>query len=268
MRATIMTAGVAVVGLVLAGCGEDGGSGRLQAVSISEGKGGGVELLDAMTAASEEAGSASFEITVEAQGMQISGEGAAETGSDPSEANMTATMELPGMGEMTMLLVDGQFYMSLPPEAGVPLDTPWLTIDPEGDDPMAEAFGQMLDEMSSSTTMQSDLRENAELIAVEEGGTDTVDGVEVTEYLLTIEPEDAQAFLESTGQPFGGAAPAEAITFSVWLDDDALLRKLTSDLAGVGSMEMRLFDFGEPVDVEAPPEDEVTDFSSLMGQGQ
>lgn len=298
MRLTKMAAGVAVLGLVLAACGEDGESadgtsgggsddstaaaesgddagddsgddggeesGGSQEISISQGEGGGAELFDAMTAAYEEAGSYHFEMEMEAQGMQVSAEGAAEFGSDASETNMTLTMQVPDQGEMSMRLVDGQFFMSLPPEAGMPIDTPWLLIDPQGDNPMAESFGSLAADMSLSAELQSDFAENAELITVEEGGTDTMDGVEVTEYLLTVESEDAAAFMESTGQATEGAVPTGDITYSLWVDGDQLPRRITADLGEAGSMEMRFFDFGEPVEVEAPPEDEVTDFSSLM----
>lgn len=287
MRLTKMAAGVAVLGLALAGCGEDGGSADgtsgeggdstsaaesgdesddTQAVSISEGKGGGTELFEAMTAAYQEAGSYHFEMSMDAQGAQLTGEGAAELGADPEETNMTTTMQLPEMGETSMRLVEGTVYMSMPAEAGLPTDASWLKIDPEGDGPMAQQFGQMVDEMSSSAEMQAQFGENAELIAVEEAGTDTVDGVEVTEYQLTIDAEDADEFMEATGQAGAGATSTEALTFSLWIDGDMLPRKMTGDLGGIGTLEMRFFDFGEPVEVEAPPEDEVTDLSSLMNQ--
>ncbi|HMG29090.1 MAG TPA: hypothetical protein VK585_03080 [Jiangellaceae bacterium] len=40
-----------------------------------------------------------------------------------------------------MLVVDRQIYMRFPPEAGLPAETPWVTIDPSGDDPLSQAFG-------------------------------------------------------------------------------------------------------------------------------
>ncbi|MFW6090606.1 MAG: hypothetical protein ACODAF_01945 [Actinomycetota bacterium] len=299
-----MAAGVAVLGLALAACGEDGGSadgtsnggsddstsaaeadegsgdqsddesddessddsGEAPEFSISEGKGGGADLFEAMTDAHAEVGSYHFEMDMASEGEQISAQGGAEFGGDASATRMRMDMEAQGTGEMSMLFIDGVLYFSLPPDAGLPTDTAWLRFDTEGDDSMAEAFGfgDLAEEMSQSAEMQSDFAEHSDIITVEEGGTDTVDGVDVTEYVLTISAEDAAEYLEGTGQAAGGGAASEELTYSLWLDGDMLTRKMSADLGGGDSMEMLLFDFGEPVDVEAPPEDEVTDFSSLM----
>lgn len=291
---TKMAAGVAVVGLVLAGCGgEDGSddsasgdgsaeetaedataesgdesgeesdeeSGDTETISISEGKGGGTELFEAMTAAYEEAGSYHFEMEMDAEGVQLSGEGAVEFGGD--ETNMTMTMQVPQAGETLMRVVDGQFFMSAPSDAGLPTEASWLTIDTEADGPMG--FGDIAGDVSSSAEIQADFAQNSELIAVEEGGTDTIDGVEVTEYMLTVDAEDAAEFMESSGEVTDGAAAEEGLSYSLWVDGDGLPRRMSGDVGG-GTMDMRFFDFGESVDVEAPPEDEVTDLSSLMDQ--
>lgn len=266
MRGARMAAGVAAVGLALAGCGGDSGS----TIAVAAGKGGGADLFEAMAEAQADAGSYRFELSMEAEGQQISGEGAASVSEEFADADMEMTMEVPvdaagSTEELSMLVVGGQFFMQMPASMGMPTDTPWLTIDPSGTDPVSEMFGSMAEEMSHSTDVQNSFAENSDLVEVEEVGTDTVDGVEVTEYVMTVDAEDLNEFggLPDTGLP-EGAVPFDSISYSLFVDGDALLRKLSTDLGGMGTMEMRFFDFGASVEVEAPPEDEVTDFGSMM----
>jgi hypothetical protein len=53
-------------------------------------------------------------------------------------------------------------------------------------------------------------------------------------------------------------------TYSLFVDDDALTRSLHGDLGGLGTMEMRFFDYGEDVTVEEPPADKQTDFITFL----
>ena len=69
-------------------------------------------------------------------------------------------------------------------------------------------------------------------------------------------------------QGFGGTM--ENIPVDVWVDADSLLRRMTmtfsmsagSQDAG-GSLRLELFDYGEPVSVEAPAASDVVDALSL-----
>jgi hypothetical protein len=174
---------------------------------------------------------------------------------------MTMTVAIPAEGELSVLLVDGQFYMGFPPDSGFPTEKPWITIDPEGDDLFSQAFGSMVEQLTDTTAATDQFTQHADLFTVEEVGSDSIDGVEVTEYLVTVAAEDIAEVLEL---PAEAELPAEELTYSLWVDEDALSRRLTSDLAGEGSMEMTFFDYGEPVEVEAPPADQVTDFATML----
>lgn len=268
---------------LLASCGGQAGdvsttadqeTGQAAAIAVTEGKGGGAELFAAMLAAQEEAGSYRFEMDMDIEGASYDASGAAEYGTDIDQVDMTMTMSMPlddldpdaGNGQLEMLLVDGQIYMSFPPELGLPVDKPWLTVDPEGGDPISQAFGAMSEQMVDSAALQRKLAEQAELIAVEELGSDTADGVAVTKYRITLSAEDLVEFMEIPGTEGMSAenAPFDEAEYTLWLDSGFLLRKLEAGLDGLKYMDMRFFGFGEPVDVEAPPADQVTDFASLV----
>lgn len=112
------------------------------------------------------------------------------------------------------------------------------------------------------TTMLNDLRDVAD--DIEEVGTETIRGVETRHYRVMIsDPE----FTEATGQ--------ESMPFDIWVDKDGRPAKLLMELAvdeagelfgagdegGAASMtiEFSFFDWGEPVDIQVPSEDEIGD---------
>jgi hypothetical protein len=282
MQRRLIAGTTGAAAFLLASCGGQAGdvsttadqeTGQAAAIAVTEGKGGGAELFAAMLAAQEAAGSYRFEMNMDIEGASVDASGAAEYGTDIDEVDMTMTMSTPlddldpgaGSGELEMLLVDGQIYISSP-ELGLPVDEPWVTVDPEGDDPISQAFGAMSDQMADSGALQRRLAEQAELIAVEELGSDTADGVAVTKYRITLSADDLVEFMEIPGMEGMSAedAPFDEAEYTLWVDSDWLVRKIEAGLDGVKFMDMQLFDFGEPVDVEAPPADQVTDFASLM----
>lgn len=95
-------------------------------------------------------------------------------------------------------------------------------------------------------------------------GEETLDGVPVTHYRAEMEVPD-----------FGASAPGgeefDLEPMDVWVDEEGRLRRFTfgatSDGAGSMHMDMRLWDFGTPVEIEAPDPDDVTDPSPYSGQG-
>jgi hypothetical protein len=264
MRRMSVVAGAAALVTGVAACGGDSEGDTetdTDTIAVSSEMGGGAELFQAMADAQLEAGSFAFEMRLDVEGEQVTGSGAAQYGDDLASVELTMTMDVAGEGEMAARLVDGRFFITMPPEAGLPTEKTWLTIDPSGDDPLSRAFGAQVDKLADSTAVTEQLVQNAEVYTVEEVGPDTIDGVEVTEYLLTADPEDAAQILPL---PPGEAPPVDELTFSLWVDGDALPRRMSSDLDGYGAMEMTFFDYREPVEVEAPPADQVTDFATML----
>lgn len=258
MRMMRVAAGTVAAGLLVAGCGQ----GAATTIALSEGKGGGAELFEAMAEAQQEAGSYRFEMTMDIDGTEISGNGEATVGSDPADQSMSITMSMPeGMGDIETRVVGTTIYMSTA-MFGVPDDDRWLVLDPEGDDPFSQMLGDMTDVLAKAD-LQSQFSEYSEMMEVEEVGSDTVDGVDVTEYAVTT---DVAAALEMMGMSDQMPEDVEVdeVTYSLFVDDEALTRSLRSDLGGLGTMEMRLFDYGEEVTVEEPPADKQTDFITFF----
>jgi len=258
MRMMRAAAGVAAAGLIVAGCGQ----GAATTIALAEGKGGGEDLFAAMAKAQQEAGSYRFEMTMGVEGTEISGSGGASVGSGPTDQAMSMTMSMPGgMGDFETRVVGTTIYMSTG-MFGVPGDDQWVVLDSQGDDPFSQMLGDV-DDLLAGADLQSQFSEYSDMMEVEEVGSDTVDGTDVTEYAVTT---DVEAALEMMGMSDQMPEDVELdeVTYSLFVDDDALTRMVRSDFGDVGTMEMRFFDYGEDVTVEEPPADQQTDFITFF----
>ena len=81
--------------------------------------------------------------------------------------------------------------------------------------------------------------------------------------------------VEAALEQLGDIGDAE-IPVDVWIDGDDLPRRMAIDMGGgvrrrsagedaAMTMTMEFFDYGEPVDIEIPPADEVTPFTEVLG---
>jgi hypothetical protein len=137
-------------------------------------------------------------------------------------------------------------------------------------------FSQLEDAASA------DPRELLEMLKAAGGDVETVGveelrGTETTHYRATIDParyaetaaSGARAGLEVLGQPL--PAGVGDVPVDVWLDGNGLVRKVSLNVsaedqgqgAGSASMTFELWDYGEDVEIELPPADEVVDASAL-----
>lgn len=278
--------------VVLAGCG--GASPDLSGVAQAAQK-------------TEGAGTAQFELTVDASGLSQVGLG--QTGSElkvtargavdyeRQQARMTIDLGYLGrllgaqegspqnlqLNPMIDVALDGKvFYMRVPLLAGVvSAGKPWLKLDLEQLAKQKGADPGHLDQLSrvDPTQALAYLQGAGDFKAV---GKEAVRGVETTHYTGKLDlrkavdkaqdeqREQLQQLLESSNLR---ELPAEA-----WIDADGYLRKLTlnfSELSGAPvasfSIAMELYGFGEDVDIDVPSDDEATDLSDLsmkgLGQG-
>ena len=183
-----------------------------------------------------------------------------------------ATLHIEPMGEVTMILVDGEVYYRFP---DLPEGKEWVHLDAAslgeltGVDPTA--FGEQ-----STNTLRA-----LEQISddVEHLGTEDVDGVAADHYRYTIDVERVMADVLASGGLSGPAADAaemfdETTEMNVWVGPDGLIRRVSYDLMlhGVPAgpalyhYEMTFSDHGVPVEVTAPaPEVTISMDEYMMG---
>jgi len=285
----------------LAGCGDDGGSSGDSATSEDRGDDatgsddegeepedeeseeaqdlGGIELIRSAPAALEDAGTAHLEMTITATGQTIDA-----TGEFDFEAQQGAlTMTLPqvaGGGELETVFDGTTYFLSADAfGSAIPgLDAEWIRID------LAELADQTGIDPSQVPQGSSNPADALDALAavsedgLDEVGTEDVRGVETTHYAAEI---DMAAAIEQANEDAGGELideqfadqflmqfGDEPVPVEIWIDDEGLVHRQTMSFASAGqevSLEMELFDYGEPVDIQVPDPSDAADFSELLG---
>jgi hypothetical protein len=155
---------------------------------------------------------------------------------------MRMTMPAMGVEAMEMRVVDGTFYLSMPPATPKGKFLAFRTDDPNS--PLA-AMGDLttqMDPMRSFDAFEHGLTD-VEFVGAEQVGGETLD-----HYRLTV---DTAAALKGMKQQRAAGMP-ETISYELWLDGEDLMRKVVFDISGM-SMSMEMTRWGEPVKVSAPP---------------
>jgi hypothetical protein len=234
-----------------------------------------IKTLQAAASNSQAAESSRFtmDITVEAAGQPVTITVDGVMAGDGKTGQLNISM--PIVGSFEERVVDGVVYMNLGsfPGASAKLDgKQWVKLD--------------LEELKQQNSMLGDLAGQAESNSPNQGleylqglsgdvqnlGEETVGGRPATHYRASIDytkvldklPDPSQETRDALTKL--GTVPAD-----VWIDgnDRVVKMHLTIDGSSLGSgggtaeMTMELSDFGVPVEVQAPPEDETVDFSEL-----
>lgn len=218
--------------------------------------------------------------------VQVTAEGAV----DLQNQNLSLRMDLAGSlglgssdagasgaGRAEVRVVDGVFYMDLGDlgdEAEELTDGKrWLKLDFSGlagmlgDDAVSSESSNPVDGLEALRGVSSD---------VTEVGTETLRGVETTHYRATIDLAkalaDAPAGARDGARDLLERAGTPTIPVDVWLDAQDRVRKYTMQVDGSSfgaesssvAVTYEFYDFGAPVDVSAPPADEVADLGSMF----
>jgi hypothetical protein len=270
---------LAAVATLLAACGgEDASLPPLQNPRAA--------LLDAMTAVYE-AGTMheEFEMTISAQGEELSFRGEADVDTERQRASMSMDLGMVG-GSMDMIMDRGVIYLR---SDVMPLaDTEWVSFDAAKIDPAAASqfggFGGSMDPSAYAALF-------AGAVHVAERGTEEIDGVETTHYVGTIDLAKAiEGFSETFRKDVDRKTAKQleaafgqledlgmgSIPFEAWIDAAGLLRRerLSMDFGGLipgaedAAMEMTVdfSDFGKPIDIELPKPSQVTDVTRELAR--
>lgn len=265
-----VTLGTAAL-LALSGCGGGGGtiaepkaSSSAPSTSAPEGPSGstsGQQLFTTLTAAIVDAGSATVDLKISTGGQTISGNGVYQfrTG-DEVAADLTIT--IPGQGELRTVILGPDVYLKLPAALAQP-GRPWVKIQAGGSDPLSQSLGSVVEQLRGGLDPGDGLAAIQGATTVERTGEETVDGVETTVYAASMDlakaAEYAEGDLKRQYEQLA-ASGVETLEFTLWVDGDDLLRRFRTvvptkqgDVEAVGNYS----GWGEPVTIEAPPQDQV-----------
>lgn len=156
-----------------------------------------------------------------------------------------------GIGErsLEMRTLDGTLYMKMP-TAG---EERWLASPlPEG----GIASGMTQADPTSYLELMKAVSSD-----VDEVGTENVRGVRTTHYRFDIDPKKVESPSPQFSPADLTAAGIETLPLDVWVGPDDLPRRIRMALGAAGSdikIDIEMYDYGKPVNVEAPPEELVT----------
>lgn len=194
-------------------------------------------------------------------------------------------------GGLEMRVVNGVVYMKLPASIGGFFGASgggdqWLSLNKGAASGGSSPFSNL--GQSDPTQVLGALERVSD--GVKEVGTATVRGVPTKHYTATIDFAKAidnakipPALRGKTKGLFEGAAKMPPLPVDVYLDSDGRLRRMTLDMdlgafasgasgaSGVSlptiSMTLDLYDFGTPVNVQAPPSNEIVQLPKLGALG-
>lgn len=211
-------------------------------------------FVERLSAAQLEAGSAHMEMTSGMGGQTITMSGDVQMAESVADSASHLTMD---MGAMTMdlRLVEGVMYLKMGEMTGGKYAKIDLT-DP--DSPLAQQYGSMADQADPTAQLQTFKSALVEFDNQGDGGE--IDGVDTTKIEVAV---DTAKVLEEQGQQLPKSMPKE-LRYVMHVGADDLLRKMTMDLAGTEST-LTWTKWGEPVEVEAPAKDEISDMKGLGG---
>lgn len=283
MRVGFAAAIVAAAGIAVAACGSStvpGAAGSSPSTTTkAAAPASPVDAIEAAYTSTTSAGTAkvSMDMAMSAQGMNIDlgGNGVMDFASKTGDMTMNAM----GMSIETRM-IDGVEYLHMPPGlAGSTKAKPWIKMDINK---MAQdKFGASLSQIGGGTSDPTQILSYLQGVGsdIHNDGPGTVDGTATTHYTATMSL-DALAQKQHLSQDTVSTlekAIGKTMTMQLWIDGQNRLRQMSyhqtmnpDALGGSGAssamtgpitatMTMKLSDFGTPVNVTAPPADQVTD---------
>jgi hypothetical protein len=248
--------GVAAAALALAftaGCGGSGGT-ATESSDLTK-----ANFASEVSKAQVDAQTAHIEAKLDASGQKLSMSGDMDMTKNDVAFDLALTGGPLG-GGARFILVDKVIYLKMP---GLSQGDKFVKIDiGNSNDPAAKMFEQMLGQLDPSKTFKA----FDAVTKLQEKGTQEIDGVETTQYAVTVDTQRALKAQGMAGQVPPGQMP-KTIVYDVWVDADNLVRKLRMNVQG-NAVDMTLSQWGEPVDISAPPAGQTTDMGSMMGQMQ
>jgi hypothetical protein len=241
--------------LTLSACGDKDDSAGDKSDSTSSG-GGKVALTqanfsDVLTDSQLKAKSAHVEMTIGMGGQEVAAEGDVAVGSSPKDAAVSMTMDMSPSMKLDMRLVDEVMYMNM----GSMTEDKYLKIDlTDKSNPFAKQYGQIMDQMDPAKQMET--FKDAVTSFEKKGEAQTIDGVKAQPYVVKVDTTKIKAF-KDLPEASRSQVP-DSIVYTMYVGSDDLLRRLEFDLAGSKST-MNYSKWGEPVDIKAPPADEISD---------
>ncbi|MBZ6259926.1 hypothetical protein KVH22_30870 [Streptomyces olivaceus] len=277
-RAGAIAVAAVMGGVVLSGCGGDGGSDAKGDDTSSSASGsddareqGTTEVRAAYDKTAEaESARMSIQMKLTAGGKTITSDGKGVVDLAEGDSVMTVTAQDKSIEQR---VVDQVLYQKTP-DPNAPGNKPWIKIDLKKVAAQQGMGGQQIGDPAQTAAYAKAITDKD----VKKVRTEKIDGVDTTVYKVSVDVSELPGGEQMTKQ-LGPTLPMQ-----VWLDDEGRLRRQQIDMTvdapasakpddGASPKQFKMStvtqfsDFGTEVDAEAPPAGQVTDMTGQALQG-
>jgi len=206
--------------------------------------------MDALLSAAGESITQHVRMQVESSEQTFLMEGDGDSGPD-AFTSMDVQMDQGDGRRLRMIYVDGLLYLS---GEGLTDEGKFVEVDPDDDsDPLAAAMKPALEGTGLADSFET---WEAALIDVRFESEEVLDdGTEAEKYTFVMDTRTALA-VQRPGEPLPSGVPEQLVN-EVWIDSHNLVRRVEFTLDGARTL-ITMSDYCEPIEVEAPDEDDVT----------
>jgi hypothetical protein len=280
MRKIALTAGGLALVLALGACGGTTGGTALPASGPGQDKAGSTALFSdphllvaAAKAGTEKSKSAKFSMEMNAAGMSVKASGQGRF--DGANTAMSMNMDLLGQ-QMEMRLIGGDMYMQMPASMRQTLGStkPWTKVSLSDSSAAGKALSDSYNQLAEQNDPSKMLEQIQKAGTITKSEATTLDGQPANHYTIDVD------FAKLADQMPAGL-PAEAksqlagknvhFPMDLWVNSDQLPMQIVMDMGALGKamggaaagqmgdmkMTMKYTDWGVPVNIEAPPADQV-----------
>ena len=206
-----------------------------------------------LTTAQADAGSAHIEATIAAAGQTGTMSGDVDGLGDAGKLALDMSLDLGGK-QLQMVQVDKALYVK-----GVGLNSdpakPWVKLDISDEH---NPFSRVLDTVNPANFTAY----FKEVTRFQDKGTATVNGEESHHYTVTVNAAKMLAANPAfKGQDVASLGLPDQITSDVYVNDDNLPVQISVAMGSVATFKANFSHYGDPVEIKAPPADQVSEFS-------
>lgn len=215
--------------------------------------------------------SAHYHLDMSAGGIDVGGDGELQLAGADTKIQMNMSTPI---GQLQGVIIGSTMYLKLPQNL-LKTAKPWVKFDANGTDPVSKELSALTSQEQQNLDPTKMLTMVAPFATITGQHQDTVSGTPATEYTISVDTKKmmqssivtpAMRALLNTSQV---QLPAK-LNYQIWLNSAELPVKLVLvepvSTQGTGTqtvtVSMTYTDWGAPVDIEAPPSDQV---GSLTG---
>ena len=200
--------------------------------------------------------SARITVDLTAAGQVIHGAGVEKVTQGRVDA-LDLTEQVPGVGQLRILIVDGRTYAQLPGSLN-PTGKPWVVVSPDSSIPTVRTLASSISSAQQSASLSTFTTLTNAATSIDVRGLDTVDGVATTHYSIVVDITKlptgvlSQQQLASTG--------LRTVPVELWIDALGRPVKVSEAVTVQNVTTSSVFHVGEfnrPVSIAAPPAGEI-----------